>query len=91
MVFVFTSQHPVVFFRNPGSWCDRTFIRLLLFFALLLSLYRLFVCVPAFALHGSLSISRDSNHLCEQLCAHEAKYALSFFREEVDRPINVQV
>ena len=23
-------------------------------------------------------ISRGSNHLCEQLCAHEAKYALSF-------------
>ena len=77
--------------KTLARGCDRTFIRLLLFL-----LYCFCFTAGLFVflrLHFMVRcpISRGSNHLSEQLRAHEANYALSFFREEVDRPISVQV
>jgi hypothetical protein len=83
MVFVFAFQHPVVCFRNPACLCDRTLLTAVVFCSCA-SFLLLFVFLRFTS--QSLSHRRDSNHLCEQLGAHEAEYALSF--EERGRPSN---
>jgi len=75
MVFVFALQHPVVCFRNPACLCDRTLLTAFGFCSCS-SFLLLFVFLRFTS--QSLSHNRDSNHLCEQLSAHEAEYALSF-------------